>query len=1117
MPLLGAQESDRSGSAWLSGFEAALEGGPFGYHSPLPDTRTALLVRANRAFPAIAWETAPVPADYSAEWVHFVWAFGIDANTDVRTFKLHVNGEPWLDFQNPATHDARDWTVHGAHGSSLRFRVTLVDRYQDLMGFASLRVPVDQIDKGRPLKLRVTGESKESFVWYMTFQRAIRPVATIEQVPAVIRKGQDHFQQVLVNLIHLGEPRKARILVEGQDEVRHTLAFGLNRIPLSFRPLAKPIPKDLRIEVAGEPAQQESFVLEPVREWTLYLVQHTHTDIGYTRPQTEILPEHLRFIDYALDYCDLTDSYPDDAQFRWTCESSWPVREYMKSRPASQIERLRQRVEQGRIEITAMMFNLSEIPDEPSLLALLEPLKRFEEAGLSVRTAMQNDVNGIAWCLADYFPRMGVEYLIMGQHSHRALASFKKPTAFWWESPSRSRVLGFRADIYATGNFWGLHTDNFESLEEAVFAYLDDLAGKDYPFDRISVQFGGYYTDNAPPSLAACELVRKWNDKYAWPRLRCATAQEFMDHVKENHGDDLPVFRAAWPDWWTDGFGSAARETAAARQTHVDLIAVQGLLALAAAHGYTLPEDHGRDLQEAYDALLFYDEHTFGAAESITDPLCENSMIQWGEKSAYAWEAVKRARLLRETALGVLQPHLPRADVPRIAVFNTLDWKRSGLHRLYIDHQILPPDRRFRILDEAGETVDAQLLSSRSDGSYWALWVKDVPAMGYKILRIERSNDPRTPPEKMSGTILENDYYRIEIDPRSGTLRLFVDKEQQLDLVDPGAEWGMLAFIYERLTDRHQLEQFKLEGFERTALKDIRLLGGEDGPVWKSLAFSGNSAGCRGPEGVRCEIRLYHRVKRIDFLFSIRKEGVTDPEGIYVAFPFALPGGRIAYEAQGGMVSPGVDQLPGSSSDWHTVQNFACLRNKGTRIVLGSNEVPLMHFGGINLGEFKYIASVKKPHIYSWVMNNYWVTNFRASQEGEFKWSYYMTSSRDPSLSAAARFGWGCRVPLVSRVLPPGTPMDSAMPDSLFSSDKPNLLLISARPLRGDQGAIFQWREVDGAAARLDLLALMKGMAVRRVEEVDPLGRTISILDGTAEFRPFEVKFIKVFFRSQER
>ena len=93
----------------------------------------------------------------------------------------------------------------------------------------------------------------------------------------------------------------------------------------------------LDVAVGDGPAEHVSLVLEPVTPWTIHLVQHTHTDIGYTRPQTEILPEHLRFIDYALDFCDETDDWPDDAQFRWTCEASWPVREYLRSRPPDQI------------------------------------------------------------------------------------------------------------------------------------------------------------------------------------------------------------------------------------------------------------------------------------------------------------------------------------------------------------------------------------------------------------------------------------------------------------------------------------------------------------------------------------------------------------------------------------------------------------------------------------------------------------------------------------------------------------------------------------------------------------------------------------------------------------
>ncbi|MFH2000712.1 MAG: hypothetical protein ABIK28_13605, partial [Planctomycetota bacterium] len=144
-----------------------------------------------------------------------------------------------------------------------------------------------------------------------------------------------------------------------------------------------------------------------------------------------------------------------------------------------------------------------------------------------------------------------------------------------------------------------------------------------------------------------------------------------------------------------------------------------------------------QELQDAYDALLFYDEHTFGAAESISDPECENSRVQWGEKSAYIWEAVKRTRLLREKALGFLHPYIPRADVPTLTLFNTLCWERSGLHEVYIDHQIFPSEKRFSVVDSKGKPLAMQRLSSRSDGSYWALWAEDLPPLGFASFRIE--------------------------------------------------------------------------------------------------------------------------------------------------------------------------------------------------------------------------------------------------------------------------------------------------------------------------------------------------------------------------------------------
>ncbi len=58
----------------------------------------------------------------------------------------------------------------------------------------------------------------------------------------------------------------------------------------------------------------------PERPWRIFIVQHSHTDMGYTDYPSRLAADHIDFIEDALRLCDLTDSYPDDARFRWTCE-----------------------------------------------------------------------------------------------------------------------------------------------------------------------------------------------------------------------------------------------------------------------------------------------------------------------------------------------------------------------------------------------------------------------------------------------------------------------------------------------------------------------------------------------------------------------------------------------------------------------------------------------------------------------------------------------------------------------------------------------------------------------------------------------------------------------------
>ena len=935
------------------------------------------------------------------------------------------------------------------------------------------------------------------------------PMVRTKVWPAVYKSDKGLMQRVWVTVDHEGKAASATLRLGDQSQ-RVKLEAGENRFFFEVPEVSSAQSLPLTVTRGKEELATETVTIEPVRHWRMNLVQHTHTDIGYTRSQMEILAEHLRYIDYALDYCDATDDYPDAAKFRWTCEISWAVSEYLKCRPAEQIARLKQRVKEGRIELATMYLNFDELPDEQTLAASLAPLKQFREAGMRAELAMQDDVNGIGWCFSEYFADAGVKYLNMGTHGHRALICFDKPTVFWWQSPSGKKVLAYRAEHYNQGNFFGVHTDDFGQFETRVLEYLGQLEAKDYPYDICAAQHSGYFTDNAPPSTKSCEMVRRWNEKYEWPKLRTAVATEFIKTVESDYADRIQIIRGAWPDWWTDGFASGAREAAVSRITHSNIIANQAGLSFAKMLGAELPEGMNERIDGINNALLFYDEHTFGYSESVRDPYGLETWEQRSLKQSYAWEAYRYAGLLGENTMGLLQSFVPKANVPLIAVFNTLNWSYSGIAKVYIDHQILPKEKAFRIVDEAGHEIPAQAGESRSDGTYWCLYVKDVPALGYARYRVEVLDEPRpavVAADKLADKRVENEWYTIDFDPSRGTIHQLYDKALGKPLLSADAEWEMGEFIYEIIDSRHPMEKYTAPQFLRRRPERIRFERYEKGPIWDTYRFRGETVAGREPNNLMVEYRVYNVEKKIEVVYRLRKKAVTDPEAIYIAFPYEVEAGKIHLDVPGGNIEAGVDQIPGSSNDWYTVQNFATARSERSQVVMGSPEIPLMQFGAINTGRYEAGAVPQGTNMYSWPMNNYWVTNFNADQMGELQWSYFITSSTDNSIGYATRFAWENRIPFLTRVLQADERSTAGFPAaSLLKIVPQNLLLVNMRPVEGERAVMLQLREIDGKPARFE--ATSDKIAIQSIEERDVVGAPIS--DASLDFAPWENKFIKI-------
>jgi len=440
-------------------------------------------------------------------------------------------------------------------------------------------------------------------------------------------------------------------------------------------------------------------------------------------------------------------------------------------------------------------------------------------------------------------------------------------------------------------------------------------------------------------------------------------------------------------------------------------------------------------------------------------------------------------------------------------VFNTLNFSRSGLITVYIDHQIVPRGTTAGIFDSSGNRYPAQALSSRSDGTYWTVWLKDIPPFGFRKYFIRALKEEQAVTTVQPEYLLENKWYKLTADPVTGCIRSLLDKDLNIELVDQSSGKGLGEFILEQLGNRSQMEQKKFTDFKRFPLDSVWFDSMTGGAVFSSIRFYGESATAEKPRGFMIEFRLYNSEKRIEINCSLVKKDIISPESFYIAFPFSLAGGQHFTELQGGVISTGTDQIKGSSNDWYTVQDFTAIRNNSAQIVFGCTEMPLMQFGAINTGRYVAGATPQGTHIFSWPMNNYWVTNFNADQRGGHSWTYYLTSSGDISNGFSTRFGWGSRVPFLTRVIP-GNGSGGGKEEGSFISGWPSdIILVSSCPLDKTGTLLIHVRETEGQKSSIKLRNDFTGKDML-ITESDATGRVIE--GGSTELKAYESKFFIV-------
>ncbi len=884
-------------------------------------------------------------------------------------------------------------------------------------------------------------------------------------------------------------------------------------------------------DVTGQSLAKQEVKWQPAKKWSIYCVAYCHQDLGYGnyphRLRTEI--RHAN-IERPLQFCDETDGWDKDSQFRFVIESSEPITSFLGSHSAADAERLARRIREGRIQIGAALATVNTEQLGHELMARLFYLSgRHTPDLLEVprgRTALIDDVIGQTWPFATALKDAGVPYFFHGFNGYGVEGNgfCEKPAedepVFYWQGPDQSKVLE-RAEPYA-----GLAGDRLGDGSPGQIEKALRTLGKNWSYDAFLFQDG---SDFQLVTRANADKIRDWDSRYRYPHLICATMDMFFDAIAaQAKTSPIKTFAKDANDEWADENATDAWLLGHARKLGEAIPTAEKFATIAGAlGGGSYP---WTDLYQAYHRLLLYHEHTDGI--DYIKPERER-MRQYETEQAEMREMVTEGEeychRADEDALTKLAALITTKSDHNLIVFNSLAHARTDVVRF--DSQALGD--HFEIIEAAtGQKVPHQILP---DG-HCLFVAKDVPGMGCQTYSLLPTPVSIQTAVTAKANQMENRFYRLTFNPQTGALASMWDKELGRELVDQLAPQQFNEYLYERY--EKSASQVTSVWYRVESAK----LAVAVGPVADLMTVT---AKAKGVESLSQTIVLYHDLKRIDFGLDLIKSpsgrnsrmsagDLVNKESVYVALPLAVPDCCFKHELPGGVAEPIRDQYDGSCTAFYAVRHFSDVSNERFGVTVSPVESSLVEYGypracpvtGGHEGKFErtmqYPASSR---IYLYLLNNMFDVNIRWDQPGPLHFSWSLRShAGDWQRGQADVFGWEVHNPLIGRLVtgPKTGPLPAS--SSFLGVNVPNIECSTIKPAEANgRGYIVRLYETQGrkAKAKISLPFLGTITAARETDLVEnDLPQLLAVQNGcvvSLDFKPFGAKTIRVICDRKER
>ena len=909
-------------------------------------------------------------------------------------------------------------------------------------------------------------------------------------------------QAVRVSVENEGLAGDAKLAVEGipGSLQKVALAPGDNNIHLFVPPYTSESKGRVVVETPGK-RRVVDFAARPERQWKFFVGPSAHTDIGYTDLQEKIFDRHRVNTQAALEACE------KNKDFRWNLEV-FAQADWFREMGAKDFAVLEKRIAEGRVGLTGLYLNmLTCLCSGEELVRALTPAQEFGRAhNVPVHTAVLTDVPTMAGSMPMLLAQAGITRMVDGVNMDRGplwLHADKRmiQSPFWWEGLDGTRILTLFTKTYGQAHTIGLR-ESVAAVEEKLPRWLHEFSRDDYPGDAMYVN--GAFWDNELVSARFAEVAEEWNRTWEAPKFILGRPDDYMQYVEEHFAQELPVFRGDTGAYWEDGAASSALETGMAREARAGISVSERWLALAAARGQT--GAYAKDkLDAAWRNVLYYDEHTWGAAGSMTQPESEQTVKQWAYKAAYAERARSEARdiaMLNAQAVSVMAGAACKkhGNTKWVLVRNAMSWARDLTVTVPVTGK----------LNAVRDLETGQLALSSLRGKLLEFVARGVPGLGYRWYTLEHAKGAEAPALLRPGgdaETWETPRFRLHIDAKTGAISSLVELKTGREWVDSASGYGLNQFLYVTGGEGTSLihpdwpaapplhpvthTRAKVDLLSNTAVRAVLRVtcGGDNLP------------------GVTTDI-VVSQDGSLEFENVVKKDATLEREAGYFAFPFKFDASknvRSFVELPYGVLEVDKEQMPGASREWYAANTFVATGDDRANACIATREGPMFTVGNLVRGLWPASVENNRGTLFAYAFNNYWHTNYKASQGGEIPYAFSLKleeSRFDPV--AATRFGWGYAMdvsetscPIMTRQKPSG-----AAAGSLFTLSEGPVVLGDLK--YGDGGLLVRLYNPssEDSVARIAL----PGQSIDGAYKTDLLGTQEELLQREYPSDPVSVK-----------